>query len=93
MYRYNVPHGKLNRGMAVLEGVRAIRKEQLRAKHGEDATLPASEERLAIVVGWCIELVRSLSYSWRSQNFKGVSRVSDREYSPCWRAVASVLPG
>ena len=47
MISYNVPHGKLNRGIAVMDGMRALRKD------GEDV----SEEDMwrAMVVGWGIE--------------------------------------
>lgn len=49
MIDYNVPHGKLNRGMAVLDAFKASVGE------GE-----MSEEQVhkARILGWCIEFVR-----------------------------------
>lgn len=55
MYRHNVPHGKLNRGIAVIEGVRAIRTPQLESS----TALPEAEIASAIIVGWCIELLQA----------------------------------
>jgi farnesyl diphosphate synthase len=55
MYKHNVPHGKLNRGLAVLEGVRAIREPSLPGGQ----VLPEAEVSAAVVVGWCIELLQA----------------------------------
>lgn len=49
MLDYNVPHGKLNRGMAVLDVLAS-------AKGGEVAP---EEAHQANMLGWCIELVRA----------------------------------
>jgi farnesyl diphosphate synthase len=45
---YNVPHGKLNRGMAVLECFRAF--------HADPA---AHDEFLANTLGWCVEFLQA----------------------------------
>lgn len=50
MLNYNVPHGKLNRGMAVLDAVKAL------APAGQE--LSAEQVHKARVLGWCIEFVR-----------------------------------
>lgn len=47
---YNVPHGKLNRGLAVSHCYKAFRKG--------DATKP-HEERAAYILGWCVELLQA----------------------------------
>jgi len=49
MLNYNVPLGKLNRGMAVLDAVKACSPE------GELSTESAHKAR---ILGWCIEFVR-----------------------------------
>lgn len=51
MLNYNVPHGKLNRGMAVLDAVKAL------APSGQE--LSAEQMHKARVLGWCIEFVRA----------------------------------
>lgn len=51
MLNYNVPHGKLNRGMAVLDAVKAL------APAGQE--LSAEQMHKARVLGWCIEFVRA----------------------------------
>lgn len=48
MLMYNVPGGKLNRGMAVYDTLAAIK----------DGTVEAELAFKANVLGWCIELVR-----------------------------------
>jgi len=55
MIHYNVPHGKLNRGLAVVDGVRA-----LKAAKNEEVT--PDELKRAMVVGWCIEFLQA--YFW-----------------------------
>ena len=47
MVEYNVPHGKLNRGLAVIDGVRALK--------GGAACVDDALMHQASVVGWCIE--------------------------------------
>jgi farnesyl diphosphate synthase len=47
---YNVPHGKLNRGLAVLECYRAF------CGGGE---VPAGDALLANVLGWCVEWLQA----------------------------------
>lgn len=49
MLNYNVPHGKLNRGMAVVDAARAM---------APDGELPPEQTHKARVLGWCIEFVR-----------------------------------
>lgn len=48
MQDYNVPHGKLNRGMAVLDGLLAIKPE-----------LSEEEAEGANILGWCIEWLQA----------------------------------
>jgi len=72
MISYNVPHGKLNRGIAVMDGMRALRKD------GEEV----SEEDMwrAMVVGWGIE--------WLQAYFLVADDIMDesitRRGQPCW---------
>lgn len=47
---YNVPHGKLNRGLAVFQCYKAFR--------AGDRITPA-EERTAHMLGWCVELLQA----------------------------------
>lgn len=49
MLDYNVPLGKLNRGMAVVDVVRAMMGEKLTTEL----------EKQARILGWCIEFVSS----------------------------------
>lgn len=53
MLDYNVPHGKLNRGMAVVDVLVAMNK---------GADLSEEQKFKAAVLGWCIEFVRCLLY-------------------------------
>lgn len=53
MLDYNVPGGKLNRGMAVLDVLMAL-------KQGKVST---EEAFIANAVGWCIEWVRMCAES------------------------------
>ena len=52
MIDYNVPHGKLNRGLAVVDGVRAL-------KAAKNETVGEEELKRAMVVGWCIEFLQA----------------------------------
>lgn len=45
MYEYNVPGGKLNRGLTVVDGLKSILGR----------ALDDSEYKRAAVLGWCIE--------------------------------------
>jgi len=49
MIDYNVPHGKLNRGMAVLDAFKAS---------AGDGELAEEQIHKARILGWCIEFVR-----------------------------------
>ncbi|BAM81099.1 farnesyl-diphosphate synthetase [Cyanidioschyzon merolae strain 10D] len=50
---YNVPHGKLNRGLAVLEAYRAARRcETFEA-------LSEQERQDALLLGWCVEWLQA----------------------------------
>lgn len=49
MLDYNVPLGKLNRGMAVLDVVRSMAKSD-----------DTSQEEQARILGWCIEFVSTV---------------------------------
>jgi hypothetical protein len=52
---YNVPWGKLNRGMAVVDTVEILKGRSLT----DDEYLKAA------VLGWCVELVRLRSLAFR----------------------------
>lgn len=43
---YNVPHGKKNRGLSVIASLRCFKE-----------TLSEEEEKIARILGWCIEWV------------------------------------
>lgn len=43
---YNVPHGKKNRGLSVIASLRCFKE-----------TLSEDEEKIARILGWCIEWV------------------------------------
>lgn len=70
MLDYNVPHGKLNRGMAVLDVLSA-------AKEGR---LTAEETKLANLLGWCIELLQA--YFLVADDIMDSSVT--RRGQPCW---------
>lgn len=69
MISYNVPHGKLNRGIAVMDGMRALRKE-------------VSEKDMwkAMVVGWGIEWLQA--YFLVADDIMDESIT--RRGQPCW---------
>jgi len=54
MLDYNVPLGKLNRGMAVLDAVRAV---------ATDKEITDEQALQARIVGWCIEFVSDVTTS------------------------------
>lgn len=70
MLDYNVPHGKLNRGMAVLDVLRAAKGEGVSAE----------EAKLANVLGWCIELLQA--YFLVADDIMDSSIT--RRGQPCW---------
>ncbi|KAI0561184.1 Isoprenoid synthase [Gracilaria domingensis] len=47
---YNVPHGKLNRGMAVLQCYQAFNPDQ---------QLTDEQRKQAVILGWCVELLQA----------------------------------
>lgn len=47
---YNVPHGKLNRGLAVFQCYKAFRP---------DDDITPEQERAAHILGWCVELLQA----------------------------------
>ena len=73
MIAYNVPHGKLNRGLAVVDGVRALKQAQ-----GEN--VDADTMKRAMVVGWCIEFLQA--YFLVADDIMDESVT--RRGQPCW---------
>jgi farnesyl diphosphate synthase len=55
MLDYNVPHGKLNRGMAVLDAILSL-------DEGKDSCDEAMKNS-ARMLGWCIEFLQAISAS------------------------------
>lgn len=77
MLDYNVPHGKLNRGMAVVDVVRAMNTS------GE----PTAEEiHDARVLGWCIEFLQA--YFLVADDIMDNSIT--RRGQPCWYRVPKI---
>jgi len=76
MTDYNVPHGKLNRGLAVLDGVRAIKG---------DACTPELEKQ-AMVAGWAIEWLQA--FFLVADDIMDASKT--RRGQPCWYLVEDV---
>ncbi len=72
MVEYNVPHGKLNRGIAVVEGMRALAKP--------DAPVSDDLMHKATVVGWCIEWLQAAFLVWDDIMDESVTRRGQ----PCW---------
>lgn len=66
---YNVPHGKKNRGLSVIASLRCFKE-----------TLSEEEEKIARILGWCIE--------WFQAFFLVADDVMDgstkRRGKPCW---------
>ena len=54
MVEYNVPHGKLNRGLAVVDGMRALNPDGV----------TDDQMHRAMVVGWCIEWLQAAFLVW-----------------------------
>ena len=73
MIDYNVPHGKLNRGLAVVDGVRAL-------KAAKNETVGEEELKRAMVVGWCIEFLQA--YFLVADDIMDESVT--RRGQPCW---------
>lgn len=76
MHKYNVPHGKLNRGLAVLDGMRALK--------GSYVTV--ADERAAMIVGWGIEWLQA--YFLVADDIMDESIT--RRGQPCWYRVEGV---
>ena len=84
---YNVPGGKLNRGLTVVQAVNEIRGEERRkaggaaaAGAGAGAGASPAEAKRAAVLGWCIE--------WLQAFFLVADDIMDasltRRGQPCW---------
>ena len=71
MIEYNCPHGKLNRGLAVVDGMRALAGEN---------TVPDDLMFKAQVVGWCIEWLQAAFLIWDDIMDESVTRRGQ----PCW---------
>ena len=71
MIEYNCPHGKLNRGLAVVDGMRALAGEN-----------PVPDDLMfkAQVVGWCIEWLQAAFLIWDDIMDESVTRRGQ----PCW---------
>lgn len=73
MINYNVPHGKLNRGLAVLDVIKCI--------HAAKAPVDAAKDlRLAGILGWCIEFLQA--YFLVADDI--MDRSVTRRGQPCW---------
>ena len=70
MVEYNVPHGKLNRGLAVVDGMRALMPQGV----PDDLMFKAQ------VVGWCIEWLQAAFLVWDDIMDESVTRRGQ----PCW---------
>ena len=70
MISYNVPHGKLNRGIAVMDGMRALGKDEVSEK----------DMWKAMVVGWGIEWLQA--YFLVADDIMDESIT--RRGQPCW---------
>ena len=64
MVEYNVPHGKLNRGLAVVDGMRAL----------NPAGVTDDQMHRAMVVGWCIEWLQAAFLVWDDIMDESVTR-------------------
>jgi farnesyl diphosphate synthase len=79
MMEYNVPHGKLNRGLAVVDGMRALA--------GSDGKVEDTKMFKAQVVGWCIEWLQAAFLIWDDIMDESVTRRGQ----PCWYKNGDVL--
>jgi farnesyl diphosphate synthase len=78
MFQYNVPGGKLNRGSAVLQCLRALQPKE--------AVLSAEMEKLAVVAGWCIELLQACFLVSDDVMDNSITRRGQ----PCWYRVPNI---
>ena len=76
MVEYNVPHGKLNRGLAVVDGMRALAGPNRDGKGEVDPSLMFKAQ----VVGWCIEWLQAAFLIWDDIMDESVTRRGQ----PCW---------
>lgn len=72
MINYNVPHGKLNRGMAVLDAMKALTDA--------NTSLEESMAHKARILGWCIEFLQA--YFLVADDIMDHSIT--RRGQPCW---------
>lgn len=76
MCHYTVPGGKMNRGLAVIDALRAITQEPLTSQQLEDA----------ITLGWCIELLQAFFLVADDV----MDRSKTRRGKPCWYLLPKV---
>ncbi len=76
MFDYNVPKGKLNRGMAVLDALRAIKGDSL----GEEEVFKAN------ALGWCIEWLQAFFLVADDMMDESITRRGQ----PCWYKLPKV---
>ena len=72
---YNVPKGKLNRGLTVIEAARAIK-----------GSLDADDYRRAAVLGWCVEWLQA--FFLIADDIMDASET--RRGQPCWYKLPDV---
>jgi len=77
MFRYNVPHGKLNRGLAVVAACKIMNPQMMKNKRSYFA---------ACVVGWCIEWLQAFFLVADDIMDHSITRRGQ----PCWYKVPKV---
>ena len=83
MVEYNVPHGKLNRGLAVIDGVRALK--------GGAACVDDALMHQASVVGWCIEWLQVRDETREVRKKRRSLTPTRSSGDQCYRPPSSVL--
>ena len=78
MMDYNVPHGKLTRGITVIHTLRSLR----------GGSLTSTEFRRAAVLGWCVEWLQAMFLVMDDI----MDESETRRGQPCWCATASFAP-
>lgn len=80
---YNVPHGKLNRGLVVFQSFKAF---HLGNPSTAGTPITAQQERSANILGWCVELLQAF--------FLVADDIMDdsvtRRGQPCWFRVPEI---
>lgn len=76
MLDYNVPHGKLNRGMAVVDTLKAV----------VERNLTEQETFLASALGWCIEFLQAYFLVADDMMDNSITRRGQ----PCWYRVPQI---